>query len=415
MPLAPTPLEQQIIDHIEKNGDLRLDQFMATALFDPAQGYYTQRVPIGRPTEEGGDFITSPEISQIFGELIAAWCIDLWQRGSHDTLHLIEIGPGRGTLAADLWRVICHHQLDDRVQLHLVETSPRLRQEQAESVPHAHWHNHIQTVPATAPAIIIANEFFDALPIRQFWRTATGWSERYVTRCDDGFRFIDHTFDIPQNPSAPGDARSDRGSCEALFEVLRRQQGNTAPGHCIEICPEAQNYMDHITARLRATGGGLLAFDYGYGTSIDASIPSDRSSASLRLNPQNAGGNSLQALRHHRFVSPLDDIGQADLTAHVDFDALVTALQRGQVVPLPLLTQASFLEAMGIHRRAKQLAQKHPSQATALRLAVQRLIGQDQMGHLFKVLCAISADFPVPAPFHEVATPASPIIKSPRP
>jgi len=382
--MTQTPLEAQIIDRIASHGDLRLDHFMDLCLFEPTHGYYASRHPIGAPHSRGGDFVTSPEISQIFGELIGAWCLDLWQRhAAAERLHLIEIGPGRGTLAGDIWRTICQSGHEAHIQMHLVETSPSLRSEQAQRVPQAQWHNHLETVPHDAPSIVIANEFFDALPIRQFLRTDTGWAERYVTRRHTGFEFIEHAY-------AP-DAETD------MAQLLAHAAPQTPCHQVIEICPAAMDYIDHIGSRLHHHGGAVLAIDYGYGSNVDRADPASDGQAIASA----FTGDSLQGMRQHRFVSPLSHIGEADLTAHVNFDTLRSRLRQAGCMTLPLLTQGTFLKALGIEVRAEQLVARHPHQATSIREASTRLTSPTEMGQLFKVLCATSANFPVPAPFVE--------------
>ncbi len=396
MDLSPTPLENRLIEIIAQNGALRLDHFMDLALFDPQDGYYTTHMPIGAPYAEGGDFITAPEVSQIFGELIGAWCLDLWQKNGRDEpVQLIELGPGRGTLSADLWRVIDHHHFSDHMQLHCVETSPRLRAIQAEKVPHAQWHDHIGAVPATAPCIIIANEFFDALPTRQFRRTADGWSERYVSCEKNTLVFVDCPFDGPSRSVEKGAQEQDVD----MMAELRRLEDQFALGQCVELSPAARLYSDHIAARLRQTGGALLAIDYGYGKAADRDNSAAQAGGEDLSLP--FSGDSLQAMFRHQFVSPLSHIGAADLTTHVNFDALAQSLKHGQITPLPLLTQGTFLNALGIHARTQKLAASHPDHAATLFSGTQRLTAADEMGQLFKVLCAISSDFPVPLPFSE--------------
>lgn len=355
---ARTPLEDHLVQLIRANGPITLERFMAEALGHPRYGYYRTRDPLGR----AGDFITAPEISQVFGELIGLWCADLWTRmGVPVPIKLVELGPGRGTLMTDALRAIGSAVPDfaAALSLHLVETSPVLRRLQAERLE-ASWHDDIADLPA-APMIIIANEFFDALPVRQFVRTAQGWRERRVT-------------------VSAGRLAVELGPLSREAADLMAQDHVEAPvGACIEVSPKREAMMANL-ARLVGRDGALLIIDYGPAIS--------------------GSGDSLQAVRTHRFAEILEAPGEVDLTAHVDFATLArVAAQAGAAVHGPV-RQGAFLGALGIEARARQLlANADARQGETIRSAVARLTAPDAMGDLFKVLAIGAPDGPVPAGF----------------
>lgn len=352
-----TPLDQKIRDQIKATGPLRLDIFMEAALADPEFGYYMQRTPFGRPTADGGDFITAPEVSQIFGELLAIWCIDLWQRaGQISQLDHIELGPGRGTLAADMRRVFAKFALSETMPCHLVDMSPKLQALQKNAVPEAKLHTKLASLPQDAPALIIANEFFDALPVRQFRRHDDQWHERYIALDGETLIFSEAACATP-----PGD------------------HTHVETGEIYEFCPAAHEVTETITRRLCHTGGAFLAIDYGY---------------------SEAGqGDSLQAMRSHHFTSPLNDIGESDLTTHVNFHALAATAKAAGGVVHTIISQGQFLTKLGVVERTNALAAANPSLSRDIQTSCDRLIGPDQMGRLFKVFCVTSPGFPIPEGF----------------
>ncbi|GAC1346517.1 MAG: SAM-dependent methyltransferase [Acetobacteraceae bacterium] len=314
----------------------RLDAFMARA----NATYYAAHDPFQ-------DFTTAPEISQVFGELLGAWAATVWQlMGRPDPVLLAECGPGRGTLLADALRTTARVAPDfHRAQrLHLVETSPRLRALQAERLPAAIWHDTTTTIPA-GPLILLANEFLDALPIRQFVRRGHGWTERYVA----------------------GGGALER---PALGPVRHAADGET-----IELCEPAHALVATLARRLATQGGAALFLDYG---------PA-----------QSAPGDSLQALRGGRPAPPFQCPGKADLTAHVDFAGLAdTARQAGAAVHGPL-AQGLFLTRLGLLQRSGQLARTQPpARAAALIQSAQRLAEPASMGRLFKAMALCHPDQP---------------------
>ncbi len=330
-------------------GPVPVARFMAAA----NAGYYAQEAAIGA----AGDFITAPEISQMFGELIGAWIADLWQRSGQRAVHYVELGPGRGTLAADALRTMAKAGLRPRV--HFVETSPRLRAEQAGRISDAVWHDDVSTLPEDASLVVVANEFFDALPIEQVLRGRDGWHRRLVA-CQD-------TLFLPiTGPAVP----------ETIVpEHLR----DAPPGSVIESSPASVAIVRGLAARLSRQGGAMLVIDYGYdGPAL---------------------GETLQAVRGHGFANPFDAPGSVDLSAHVDFAVLGAAARiAGATVHGPT-AQRDFLGQLGIATRAAALARKAPERVEEIGAAHARLTGEDAMGTLFRAMALTGGGWPEPAGF----------------
>lgn len=337
---------------IRNTGPISLMHYMA----ESNARYYTARDPLG----EAGDFVTAPEISQIFGELIGLWLADLWLRaGQKEPIHYVELGPGRGTLARDALRAAGKHGLSPRV--HFIEASPALKTIQIAAVPDAIWHHDLSTVPQDGPILLVANEFLDALPVRQMVKTADGWRERMVGL--EGDRFVPVVGNRPMDAAVP--------------EQFREAED----GAIIETCPGAASTVFEVAGRLARQGGAALFIDYGH----------DRA----RL------GSTLQAVRAHRKVDPFAEPGVADLTAHVDFSALApVALSRGATW-LGTVSQGAWLRALGIDVRADMLARAQPGKAQAVNTAKDRLIAGDQMGSLFKVMGLAAPGWPQAAGFQD--------------
>jgi len=358
-------LQPILIDLIRREGPISIARYMALALGHPEHGYYMKKDPLGAR----GDFTTAPEISQMFGELIGLWIADLWQRaGSPAPFHLIELGPGRGTLMADALRAMgLLPGLRDAARVHLVEMSPTLKakQEAALQDTSAQWHASLKDAlkGAEGPAIVIANEFLDALPIRQLVRSGASWRERLVGVNENG------------NSLVP--VLSPKAAPEAA--MLSPALAHAPEGSIAEICPAALDLEGDLSHYLRIHGGAALFIDYGY--------------------TRSAPGDSFQALKAHDFADPFKDPGDADLTAHVDFDRLGTAgAEAGLTVHGPT-TQGSFLSALGIEARAERLIKASPDRARDIEQARDRLIGKDAMGTLFKVLSLTAPNWPTPAGF----------------
>ena len=347
---------------IASDGPMPLDRYMGLCLGHPVQGYYVTRDPLGA----AGDFITSPEISQMFGELLGLWCAEQWHAiGSPHRLRLVELGPGRGTLMSDLLRAArVVPEFFNSLDVHLVEMSPvlmKLQQERlASSGIQATWHREIATLPE-GPAIFIANEFFDALPVRHYVQTPVGWRERLVGTDPQG-RFV---FTLANEPE-------------------RAMTRPAAQGTVLELALTSQQVMGEIASRLARQGGAALIIDYGYG--------------------KTAFGETLQAIKAHQFVSPLEDPGEADLTVHVDFAALKTSAQAAGALVFGPLTQGDFLNRLGIHQRAASLSRNATEQqAQNIQIACDRLTatGEREMGTLFKVIAVTQPGLAAPAGFEE--------------
>ena len=344
---------------IETQGPLSVADFMEDALGHPRFGYYMSRDPLGA----GGDFITAPEISQMFGELIGLWCVVQWRSmGAPDPFHLVELGPGRGTLMADILRAAegAAPDFTGALALHLVETSPVLRAAQAKALapvrPGPAWHERFEDVPE-GPLIVIANEFFDALGVRQYERSREGWRERLVDLQGDGFCFVLSPPLTPPPPLPPG-------------------LGDLSDGDVVEVSPAGQEIAAAIGGRLAASNGAVLIIDYGHAES--------------------ALGDTLQAVKGHAYHGVLDSPGEADLTAHVDFAALSQAAA-GAVTYGPM-GQGAFLEALGLGARAAALTRGAiPGQVREIAAARARLSGS--MGELFKVMVLSSPGLPPPPGF----------------
>ena len=355
-------LAATIARRIRRDGPLSIAAFMAMALHDRDSGYYARRNPLGA----AGDFITAPEISQIFGELIGLWCADCWRHmGSPDAVILAELGPGSGALMEDCLRAAATvPEFRRALRLHLVEASPLLRATQQRRLGDAepHFVSDIGQLPE-GPLLLIANEFLDALPIRQLVRGRVEWRERLVM-LDDAGRLV--FADGPESAAA-----------SLLVPEERRA---AAPGTVIEICPPAAALAATLGSRLAQHPGALLFVDYGYCTAIP--------------------GSTLAAVRCHQTAGILDDPGGADLSAHVDFAAFAAAAGAAGAITHGPVAQGRFLTALGAEARLAALAARAtPAQRADLKNGLQRLIEPAQMGNLFKALALNSPGLPAPAGF----------------
>jgi NADH dehydrogenase [ubiquinone] 1 alpha subcomplex assembly factor 7 len=323
-----TPLERALRDRIQAEGPITVEAYMEAC----NSYYYATRDPLGAR----GDFTTAPEISQMFGEMIGGALADCWTRAGapRDTVYA-ELGPGRGTLASDALRVMRSAGFDGEV--HLVETSPLLRDAQRAAVAVAHWHEAIDELPARS-LLLVANEFLDALPIRQH----VGGVERRVVAAAGGLAF-------------------DRD------------------GEIVETSPARDTAVAAIATCVAEKGGVALIIDYGH--------------------ERTAPGDTLQAVRGHRFAAVLDSPGEQDLTAHVDFEALATVANDAGAAVTSVVSQADWLKRLGIEARAEALSRSNPERSEEVASALRRLIGQDQMGDLFKVIAVHSPDWPKPPGF----------------
>ncbi|MCX7558876.1 SAM-dependent methyltransferase [Sulfitobacter sp. F26204] len=336
-------LRDQIIARIRAQGPMRIDEYMATCLLHPTLGYYTTRDPFGT----SGDFVTAPEISQMFGELLGLCLAQTWlDQGAPKPFTLAELGPGRGTLMADALRA-CRQVpgFIEAAQVTLIEASPTLREVQQKTLKSVDvsWIDTIQEL-AEQPLFLIANEFFDALPIRQFLRDGTQWRERQVGLDAGGLSF-------GLAPAQPQPA-------------LAYRLADTQDGDLVETCAAAAPIVEEMAARITAQGGTALIIDYGGWHLI---------------------GDTLQALRAHKKVSPLETPGDADLTAHVDFQALAEAANA--CTHTQPTAQGTFLERLGITQRAQVLASNLTGAALESHVAAhRRLTHSAEMGNLFQVM-----------------------------
>jgi SAM-dependent MidA family methyltransferase len=323
-----TPLERALRERIAAEGPISVEAFMEAC----NAYYYATRDPLGAR----GDFTTAPEISQMFGEMIGAAFADCWKRaGAPADAIYAELGPGRGTLAADALRLLRASGFEGEV--HLVETSAILRDRQAESVPGAIWHDNVDDLPAR-PLLLVANEFLDALPVRQH----IGGVERRVTVAAGGLAF-------------------DRD------------------GEIVETSPAREAVVRSIATCIAAKGGVALVIDYG---------------------PERfAPGETLQAVRNHRFSPVLATPGEQDLTSHVDFEPVAEAAAYCGATTTRVVEQGEWLIRLGIEARAQALSRAHPERAHEVQSALERLTGREQMGELFKVVGIHSPDWPAPAGF----------------
>jgi NADH dehydrogenase [ubiquinone] 1 alpha subcomplex assembly factor 7 len=356
MTATMTPLSQKLISRIRAYGPMTIAEYMEACLSDPFYGYYQRREPFGRY----GDFVTAPEVTQMFGELIGIWSIVTWEAmGSPREFVLAELGPGRGTLMADLVRTFkVVPEFAEAARIHLVETSPRLRDIQATTLSSAGvpitWHGSIDDLPA-GRLIVIANEFFDAMPVRQFRWGREGWSERVVAIDPEGKLAFSYRPVEQRPPTAP-----------------------LPEGAIIETSPVAMVTMKALAARIAAEGGAALVIDYG----------SNRP----------GHGDTFQAVRAHEYSDPLIAPGETDLTAHVDFPGLSRAAADAGAKPRPLLTQGDFLGRLGLTTRVEVLSSgKDEATREAIRIAAERLVGEKTMGELFKVLAVGAPGLTLPA------------------
>ncbi|HWK43033.1 MAG TPA: SAM-dependent methyltransferase [Croceibacterium sp.] len=336
---------------IAATGPISLAQFMG----ESNARYYASRDPLGA----AGDFITAPEISQMFGELVGLWLADIWTRaGTPDRPIYVELGPGRGTLASDALRAMKRAGLEPDV--HLVEGSPALRALQQAAVPNARFHDDLADIPQDRPLLLAANEFLDALPIRQLVMTAAGWREVEVA-VDDTGGFVLAAGSRPMDAAVPEERRE------------------AEEGTLIEVSPASAAVVSEVAMRLARQGGAALLIDYGH--------------AHIRA------GSTLQAVRAHQKVDPLALPGEADLTAHVDFATLAEVAGAAGARWMGTVAQGAWLRAMGLEARAEVLARAAPAHRDAIGRAVDRLAGNDQMGTLFKVMGLAAPGWPDGAGF----------------
>lgn len=344
-------LRDRLTAQIRASGPMSVAQYMHACLHDPDFGYYATRPALG----EAGDFITAPLVSQMFGELLGLWAVETWARmGRPAEFRLVEMGPGDGTLMSDLLRAArLSREFSEAADVWLVEVSQPLRDRQRQTLgDHVSWASALDEVPAGAPLILIANELLDCLPARQFVRTEKGWAERMVGLDDAGAL----AFGLAGAPAV-----------ERLAPV----------GAILEHSPAQAALGDELGARVLADGGAALLIDYG------RAIP--------------GFGDTLQALRRHQKESPLAGPGEADLTVHADFPAVLAAASAQGAQTPQILTQGELLVRLGIGARAEALANARPDLGDVIERQLERLVSPDEMGDLFKAACIHSQGFEPPA------------------
>ncbi|WP_036221720.1 class I SAM-dependent methyltransferase [Maritalea myrionectae] len=345
---------------IKAQGPMSLSTYMNLCLTHPTLGYYRKADPLGRQ----GDFITAPEISQMFGEMLGVWVAQIWQQmDKPKKFTLAELGPGRGTLMADMVRIFQGvPDMMDALSIQLLETNPVLKQAQVDAIKGTplNWVEEIhQLADIEGPLIVVANEFFDALPIKQFQYTNGNWFERVIGLKDD-----DRVWGLSPTPMPT----------DAFPAKIAKPEENAI----WEMAYPAQKNMEELGALVAEKTGAILAIDYGYA--------------------ETQTGDTLQALEKHKMVDPLAHPGAADLTSHVDFEALSETLDRDKLNICPLISQKDFLKAMGIEMRAQAIMDHIPDARQKVENDLERLIGDKQMGQLFKVQ-AIGSKNMVPYPF----------------
>ena len=351
---ALTPLGQRIAAMIQETGPMSVAEYMHLCLNDPRHGYYPNQTAIGRE----GDFITAPEISQMFGELIGIWALAIWQAiGRPNPFILAEVGPGKGTLMADLLRATAKYPgFNQSAKVRLIETSPEMIREQktrlAAYSANIAWLDDLDQIE-DLPLILIANEFLDVLPLRQFLKTSEGWFEHCIGLNENGRLGWVTGAAMPDLQKMP-------------------EPANEAPeGTIFETSPAREAWVQQLSERIVKFGGGALLIDYGH--------------ANSQL------GATFQAVRDHKQVDPLDSPGLADLTAHVDFGALQEISTDIGAHASKILSQGEFLQMMGLAERAGALgADKSAKQRAEIRSQAERLVMPEQMGSLFKVMAIIS-------------------------
>lgn len=345
-------LVEKLKEQIAASGPMTVAEFMGVCLYDPDDGYYATRPAIGG---ENADFLTAPEASQMFGELIGLWCAHEWDVLGKPAFNLIELGPGRGVMMQDALRATQRIEgFHDAAQVTLVETSGPLIGAQAARVPEADWSPRLEDAPP-GPSLIVANEFLDCFPIRQFIRGEDAWHEKLLG-VNDAEKL---TFGLSAAIAAP--------------------DNEDEVGFVREIAPGLESIVYELERRFFGAPGRALFIDYGY------------------VMPE--GADTLQALKNHKKVDPLDAPGEADLTAHVDFARLAHLAESAGLAVHGPAPQGVFLRTLGLDHRAEMLRQTHPERAERISREHHRLTHPDEMGALFKVICISSPDLPPPAGF----------------
>jgi NADH dehydrogenase [ubiquinone] 1 alpha subcomplex assembly factor 7 len=359
-----SPLAARLRESIARHGPISVHNYMQACLADARGGYYLTRQPIGRD----GDFVTAPEISQVFGELLGVWIASVWHAMGEPAAIVAELGPGRGTLTGDALRVFAKApRMLANIRVALVETSPVLREGQRALLSgtpiHVEWYDRVEDLPK-GPLILIANEFIDALPVRQFVRQPGAWHERCVALGEDG----SFTF----SAGAP-----------LAASALPRDLGEADDGAIFETRPAVPALVAHLAARASEAPVSALFVDYGHA--------------------ETGFGDTLQAVRQHRFADPLALPGEADLTAHVDFAALKATAETHGLDAYGPMPQGEFLLRLGLELRCERLSHHATAeQQAAIKAGAARLADPRQMGVLFKMLALQSSGLAPPPPFGDI-------------
>ncbi|NNE57283.1 MAG: SAM-dependent methyltransferase [Hellea sp.] len=371
-------LKDRIIARIKAEGPMSVAEYMGICLLDPKHGYYPTRDPLG----SDGDFITAPEISQMFGEVLGLWALQSWtDMGRPERVHLVELGPGRGIMMSDMLRAAnLAPDFIKALSVHLIEASAALEAVQAKtlgdiSVP-VSWVSSLSDVP-DGPTIIIGNEYLDCLPIRQFiqqdrFAKAAGWHERVVTLTEDEENLM---YAVSAEPIS-----------DVMQQSMPAALSDAKTGELLEICPAAYQMLDQIKTRFTASPGRALFIDYGPETT--------------------EFGDTLQALKRHEKVDVFSDPGNIDLTARVDFGALGEFAQSLDLTATLPVAQYEFLSKLGIEMRAAALARAKPESKAKIARQLERLTGEAQMGQLFKAVCFQSTGLDLPLGFRSFNEPS---------
>lgn len=360
-------LEDKLKHRIREAGPISVAEYMTICLLDPVQGYYPTRDPLGAD----GDFITSPEISQMFGEVLGLWCVQSWiDLGRPDTLHLIEYGPGRGIMMSDMLRAASlDPEFKSAVQVWLIEASAALEAVQGRTLGTAgvpvQWAKRLEDVPA-GPSLIIGNEFLDCLPIQQLicedpFAGKDGWVERRVG-LDDKDRLCFVKIDVP--------------AVGILTDNLPEGASDARKNDLLETCPSTAQVIDSLAQRFAQSPGRALFIDYGP--------------------DETEFGDTLQALKRHEKVGVFSDPGNTDLTARVDFSAIGALAKAAGLTASAAVTQREFLSKLGLEMRAVALIRSKPDAKAVIARQMHRLTDDAEMGELFKAICLSSPDLPAP-------------------
>lgn len=348
-----TALTTKIARWIEAQGPISVAQYMNLCQFDSEAGSYTARQTIGR------DFVTSPEVSQTFGEMLGLWVAQTWHdQGRPANPRLVELGPGRGTLMADALRAVAAAAPEflDIAEIVLVEASPALATVQRDKLKligaDISWHERFDEALADRPLFLIANEFFDCLPVHQYVMTPRGWCERMIGLKDGALSLALNPDPVPQSDS-----------------LLPAARGVAKVGAIYEVSPAALALAEEISRAVAKQGGGAVFVDYGYDSP--------------------GFGETLQAVADGKFIDVLKEPGDSDLSAHVDFVALAQAAKAGGAAVYGPTTQCNFLADLGIGERGERLIKSNPTDAREIAIAIDRLVNPAEMGALFKVLAMV--------------------------